>query len=89
MILADASADDPDVLRLGFLLALCDVELDLLPLLEVAVAVTGDRAEMHEHIRTALHDDEAAALIVIVTEALLRGLGRGHRAPATAGRREP
>ena len=30
---ADASADDPDVFRLGSLLALRDVELDLLPFL--------------------------------------------------------
>src|SRR5207245_4910589 len=34
---ADGSADDPDVLGLGSLLALGDVELDLLPFLEAAV----------------------------------------------------
>src|SRR5215472_4369457 len=45
VILADASADDPDVLRLGSLLALRDVELDLLPLLEAAAAAPGDRAD--------------------------------------------
>ena len=35
---AIASADDLDVLRLGSLLALRDVELDLLPFLQAAVA---------------------------------------------------
>ena len=36
-VLAAASADDPDVLRLGPLLALGDVELDLLPFLSTAM----------------------------------------------------
>src|SRR6266567_2043748 len=43
---AGVSADDPDVLRLGSLLALRDVELDLLPFLQAAVAAPGDRAEV-------------------------------------------
>src|ERR671936_331184 len=59
------SADDPDVFRLGSLLALRDVQLDLLPLLEAAVAATGDRAEMHEHVRATLHRDEAVALLAV------------------------
>jgi len=35
------------------------VELDLLPFFEAAVAATGDRAEVYEHVRAALHRDEA------------------------------
>jgi hypothetical protein len=66
------SADDPYVLRLGSLLALRDVELDLLPLIQAAVAATGDRAEMHEHIRAALHSDEAVSLVAV--EPLHRAL---------------
>src|SRR5919201_6450037 len=66
------SADDPDVLRLGSLLALGDVELDLLPLLQAAVAATGDRADMHENVRTALHSDEAVAPVAV--EPLHRAL---------------
>src|SRR5712691_2868435 len=62
---ADASAGDPDVFRLGSLLALRDVELDLLPFLQAAVAVTGDRAEVHEHVRATLHRDEAVAFIAV------------------------
>src|SRR6266536_810752 len=46
---AGGSAGDPDVFRLGSLLALGDVELDLLPFLQAAVAATGDRAEVDEH----------------------------------------
>src|SRR6266700_435759 len=69
---ADASADDPDVLRLGSLLALGDVELHLLPFLKAAVAATGDRAEVHEHVRTALDRDEAVALVAV--EPLHRAL---------------
>src|SRR5207245_9925648 len=48
------------------LLALGDVELDLLPFVQAAVAVTGDRAEMHEHVRaTALDRDEAITLVAV------------------------
>src|SRR5438132_5086120 len=61
--LADASADDPDVLRLGPLLALGDVQLHLLPFLQAAVAATGDRADVHEHIRASIDRDEAVALV--------------------------
>src|SRR6266480_4386595 len=60
---AGASAGDPDVLRLGPLLALRDVELDLLPFLQAAVAAAGDRADMHEHVRAALDRDETVALV--------------------------
>src|SRR5512133_3057160 len=69
---ADASAGDPDVFRLGSLLALGDVELDLLPFLQAAVAAAGDRAEVHEHVRASLHRDEAVALIAV--EPLHRAL---------------
>src|SRR6266566_2639532 len=62
---ADASADDPDVICLGPLLALRDVELDLLPFLQAAVAATGDRADVHEHVRAALDRDETAALAAL------------------------
>src|SRR6266568_787427 len=62
---ADASADDPDVACLGPLLALRDVELDLLPFLEAAVAATGDRADVHEHVRAALDRDETVALVAV------------------------
>src|SRR5205814_8812138 len=62
---AGGSAGDPDVFRLGSLLALGDVELDLLPFLQAAVAATGDRAEVHEHVRAALDRDEAVALVAV------------------------
>src|SRR5581483_6020475 len=51
---------------LGSLLALGDVELDLLPFLQAAVAPAGDRAEMHEHVlAAALNRDEAIALVAV------------------------
>src|SRR6267143_2116443 len=62
---AGTSADDPDVFRLGSLLALRDVELDLLPFLQAAVAATGDRAEVHEHVRATLDRDETVALVAV------------------------
>src|SRR6266849_3973920 len=62
---AGASAGDPDVFRLGPLLAPRDVELDLLPFLQAAVAATGDRAEVHEHVRATLDRDEAVALVAV------------------------
>src|SRR6266567_1550409 len=62
---ADASADDPDVVCLGPLLALRDVELDLLPFLQAAVAATRDRADVHEHVRAALDRDETVALVAV------------------------
>jgi hypothetical protein len=61
LVPAGASAGNPDVFRLGSLLALGDVELDLLPFLQAAVAGTGDRAAVHEHVRAALDRDEAVA----------------------------
>src|SRR6266576_3245442 len=62
---ADASGNDPDVFRLGSLLALGDVELDLLSFLQAAVAAAGDRAEVHEHVRATLDRDEAVALVAV------------------------
>src|SRR3989440_12215344 len=62
---ADVSGNDPDVFRLGSLLALGDVELDLLPFLQAAVAATGDRAEVHEHVLATLDSDEAVALAAV------------------------
>src|SRR2546421_10719913 len=62
---ADASGNDPDVFRLGSLLALGDVELDLLSFLQAAVAAAGDRAEVHEHVRAALDRDEAVAFVAV------------------------
>src|SRR5436190_20860420 len=62
---ADASADDPDVICLGPLLALRDVELDLLPFLQAAVAAAGDRAEVHEHVLATIDRDEAVALVAV------------------------
>ena len=51
----------------GSLLAAGDVELDLLSFFEDAVTTTGDRAEVHEHVRPALHRDGAVALITAST----------------------
>src|SRR2546423_1253826 len=62
---AGGSAGDLDVFRLGPLLALGDVELDLLPFLQAAVAAAGDRAEVHEHVRAALDRDEAVAFVAV------------------------
>src|SRR5262249_19255032 len=39
------------------------IELDSLTLLEVAVALTLDRGEMHEHVGTTLLEDEPEALL--------------------------
>src|SRR5215472_9144159 len=58
-----ASADDRDVLRLRSLLALGDVELDLLAFLKGAVAAPIDRAEVHEHVGATLNLDETVALL--------------------------
>src|SRR5262249_28388949 len=63
--LPTALAGDSDVFRLGSLLALGDVEFDLLPFLQAAVAAAGDRAEVHEHVRAALDRDEAVALVAV------------------------
>lgn len=46
-------SDDADVLRLGALLALGDVELHALALLQFAVALTGDVAVVGEDVRAA------------------------------------
>src|SRR4029077_9161930 len=62
---ASGSASDPDVFRLGPLLALGDVELDLLPFLQAAVATTSDRAEVHEHVLATLDRDETVALVAV------------------------
>src|SRR5581483_6481330 len=59
-----ARSDRTDVRRLGALLPLRDVVLHPLVLLEVAVALAGDRAEVHEHVGAAvLRSDEAEALL--------------------------
>src|SRR5215475_1587542 len=72
VVAAAALADDLNVLRLRSLLALCDVELDLLPFVEAAVAATSDRAEVHEHIRATFNLDETVALVAV--EPLHRAL---------------
>jgi hypothetical protein len=72
VVAAVALAEDLNVLRLGALLALGDVELDLLPFIEAAVAATGDRAEVHEHIRATFNLDEPVALVAV--EPLHRSL---------------
>src|SRR5215471_11756091 len=59
------SADGHNVFRLGSLLALGDVELDLLPFLQAAIAVAGDRAEVHEHVWATLDRDETVPLVGI------------------------
>src|SRR3974390_3668081 len=62
---AGASGSDPDVCRLGSLLALGDIELGLLSFLQAAAACAGDRAEVHEHVRAALDRDEAVAFVAV------------------------
>src|SRR5215471_17987973 len=59
------SADGHDVFRLGSLLALGDVELDLLPFLQAAIAVAGDRAEVHEHVLATLYRDKTVPFVGI------------------------
>src|SRR5262249_52661008 len=56
-------SDDLDVGGLGAFLPLDHVELDCLPLLQVAVALTLDRGEMHEHVGTTLLEDESESLL--------------------------
>src|SRR5215831_5270658 len=59
------SADGHDVFRLGSLLALGDVELDLLSFLQAAITVAGDRTEVHEHVLATLDRDETVTLVGI------------------------
>src|SRR6266700_4557087 len=95
--LGEALAGDLDVFRLRSLLALGDVELDLLSFLQAAVATTRDRAEMHEHVLAALDRDEAIAFVAVeplhsalchldllVVHAAPRH-GRGPRLPLACG----
>src|SRR5262245_41063686 len=57
-------SDGPDVRGLRALLALTEVVLDLLGFIQVAVPITGDRAEVYEHICAAIvRSDEAEALL--------------------------
>src|SRR5215470_2525550 len=89
-VAAVALADDLDVLRLGPLLTLRDVELDPLPFIEAAVAATCDRAEVHEHIWATFDLDETVALVAV--EPLHRALRhfdlpRSGCAPATGTER--
>jgi hypothetical protein len=49
----------------GPLLVLRDVELNLLPFLQVAVTTTGDRAEVHEHVLATVHHEETVALVTV------------------------
>src|SRR5436305_8076348 len=58
--------DGADVLRLQALLALRDVELDVLPLVEALVALNLDGGEVDEHVRTSVgRRDEAEALFAV------------------------
>src|SRR5436305_5305239 len=58
--------DGADVLRLQALLALRDVELDVLPLVEALVALNLDGGEVDEHVRTSVgRSDEAEALLAV------------------------
>src|SRR4029079_616086 len=55
-----------NLLRLRALLALGDVELDLLALVEGAVPVRDDRREVHEHVgRAVIGRDEPEALVCV------------------------
>src|SRR5690348_4813552 len=61
-----SSAGHADVARLGAFLALGHIELDLLVLLEIPVARTCNRAEMHEDVRApVVLGDEAEALLTV------------------------
>src|SRR5438874_5707995 len=58
--------DRPNVGGLRALLALGNVELDLLVLLQVPVPRASDRAEVHEHVGAAVVlGDEAEALLAV------------------------
>src|SRR4249919_1857911 len=54
-----------DFVRLQALLALHDLERDLLAFLQRLEAAALDRAEMHEQVRAALRGDEAEALGIV------------------------
>src|SRR4051794_487317 len=61
---AERGSERADVLRLGALLALGDVELHLLVLVEAAEAARRDRREMGEDVGAAVvRGDEAEALV--------------------------
>src|SRR3954453_23928675 len=59
------SGDDADQVGLRSLLALGDLELDTLVLLEAAIAVGLDRAVVHEDVGAVVHLDEAVALFAV------------------------
>src|SRR3954469_7944878 len=59
------SGDDADQVGLRSLLALGDLELDALVLLEAAIAVRLDRAVVHEDVRAVVGLDEAVALFAV------------------------
>src|SRR6266536_191828 len=59
------SGDYSYLLRLGALLALCDLELDPLAVLEQLVAVHLDRGEVDEHVLPPVDRDEAVALLAV------------------------
>src|SRR5438552_18685485 len=65
LVPAGASAGDLHVFRLGSLLALGDVELDLLTFVQAAVAATGDRTEVHEHALPTPARDDAVTLVAV------------------------
>src|SRR6185312_7052296 len=54
-----------NVLRLGALRPLCDVEVDLLVLLQAAVTVSLDRRVVDEDVSAALDGNEAEALLSV------------------------
>src|SRR5215831_20190808 len=56
-------SDGADCRCLRPAIAVLDVELDPLPLLEAAVAIHLDGGEVHEHVPTTVDRDEAVALV--------------------------
>src|SRR3954466_12086193 len=60
----EVSSDEADLVGLRALLALRDLELDPLVLLQAAVAAGLDRGEVHEHVgATPILADETVALV--------------------------
>src|SRR5262245_28396293 len=59
------SGDDPHLLGLWALLALRDLKLDSLPVIQRLVAVHLDRGEVDEYVLPSVDRDEAVALLAV------------------------
>ena len=62
---AELLGEDPNLLGLGTLLTLCDLELHTLTVFQRLVAVHLDRGEVDENVLSSVDRDEAVALLAV------------------------